>query len=1188
MLSAFYRVKISGQADSVPISERVCECRRHSAVHLKEIFMGNLTEWRGRSALCLLGVLVLSCFRAEARFEAESVLENPEILQKEKFVKDQWTLWSTDVDAAKKWSGGVVIRGNGVTQDRVPGEGSPILTFHISLPEKGRFDIYAKVQRSVAVSTDGGKTWRRFSGGFVARDVPGSRTPYRLQIADAYVNPGNAGPCYIDFFEVRPGEHAQAMANRKIEIENGNFEQSAGGRFPGWSKLWTRNPKAASRIEASAEKPHSGKYAARFQMTDAADWSWNNVRFAVEPGEEFVYGGFARKLSGKAGEVALQFVGYRDGRLVSYETSSLELASMNSEWKKYEKTFVVPYNVNQLQFRVVGEGTGVFELDDLYVRLIGRKEVKIPVLPKPRLKYEPVTGFSNRRIEEKLDRGLVAMRTRDGVYLSWRLLKDDSSSGFDLFRVADGRETKVNAVPIRQTCDYLDTEPGNAAEYVVRPSDGGHGVIGRAETREKTQGNPHLTFTLGDPRGRVDKVGIGDLDGDGKYDLVARIASGSVDPWHVVWKPSPDTLKLEAFSQDGKRLWSFDQGWSIERGIWYSPFLVYDLNGDGKAEVALKQGEGDPRDADGRVTGGKEYLMILDGMTGKKIAEVPWPDREGFTGRSAYNHASRNQLAVAYLDGKTPAIIALRGTYATMKAEAWQLNGRKLELLWKYDSRAYGREYQGQGAHTTRIADLDGDGRDEIILGSAVLDDDGRPLWTTGLGHPDYLYVTNVTNKNPGMEIITVLETATPKGGGIHVADAKTGKTVWKLGEPANHVHHGYGADLDPRYRGLEVGGVDTDSSFERRRLKRWFFNGDGELLFRDAAVPEQKAIRTVFWDADLQREIVSAIPRDFLGGPSGGVTEGSFLMAADIFGDWREEIFTAVKGEVRIYSTDIPAMDRRVTLMQDPQYRLAVATSSMGYLFDSCLSYLPTDVSPNLNLTLSPKGMTRSLRVVISAPLDRPLRGTLTLSLPSCFDCRPEKRNIDLAKGGLETLNISMKIVGELQGKIRAELVLDDGTVLRGQVAVRETPVKVNVRPPEGFVVEAEDFIAEKGGKVLVRSDKAGVSKGKSFSHWDKTGHELTWKIHVPEDGKYKLQLRYCGEPTTRTIRVNDEMLGVFHIPTSGGFGTGAGDWETYTVERQGKALPLTLKAGLQTIRIVNTRGEMMNLDYLALVPVK
>lgn len=132
-----------------------------------------------------------------------------------------------------------------------------------------------------------------------------------------------------------------------------------------------------------------------------------------------------------------------------------------------------------------------------------------------------------------------------------------------------------------------------------------------------------------------------------------------------------------------------------------------------------------------------------------------------------------------------------------MLAEAWQLKDGRLEPLWKYNSGDYGREFHGQGAHSTRTVDLDGDGRDEIVLGGAVLDDDGQPLWSTGHGHPDYVYVTNITNRNPGMEVVTIYETACKVKGGFTCADAKTGQG--DLG--AGQAEHPYPLRLRGRYR---------------------------------------------------------------------------------------------------------------------------------------------------------------------------------------------------------------------------------------------------------------------------------------------------------------------------------------------------------------------------------------------------
>ncbi len=255
-------------------------------------------------------------------------------------------------------------------------------------------------------------------------------------------------------------------------------------------------------------------------------------------------------------------------------------------------------------------------------------------------------------------------------------------------------------------------------------------------------------------------MGIADLDGDGRYDFVIKQPNANVDPYSApgYWKRSPGTYKLEAYRGDGKSLWRLDLGWSIEQGIWYSPYVVYDLDGDGRAEVALKTGEGDPRDSEGRVRSGPEHLTILEGRSGKPITRVDWPSRDGFreavsNDLAAYNYYCRNQLCVAYLDGKTPSLLAERGTYNIMKLVAYQLRGGRLRELWRWDNTKEPRKYWGQGAHWMHAADVDGDGRDEVLLGSSVIDDGGTALWATGLGHPDHCYVGDIDPARPGLEI---------------------------------------------------------------------------------------------------------------------------------------------------------------------------------------------------------------------------------------------------------------------------------------------------------------------------------------------------------------------------------------------------------------------------------------------------
>lgn len=1286
----------------------------------------------------------------EQRFEAENVLANPEVLLRNKQQKGSWNLWSTDVDAAKKWSGGIVLQGNVIEKDAAPGTTVPVLKFRIPVAQDGRYDLTAQIFRTVGISQDGGKTWtKRIGPGTIfsnralkAGDV------VELQISGDYLDSNGPGAPYVDYFTLVPASASQTAQDTKIR--NGNFEGSPEGKLPMHWSLWTREKGGATATVTT--DAHSGKQGARIVSTGKRDWAFNNrASFPVKAGDMFELTAWVKNNGKNRPNAQLQVVSYKDGKVVNFAMAATPLLKADGQWREFKLNFTIPTGVDKISVRAIGEGIGDLSLDDVSLKSNGnragapekvalsgadfegdavgqapkkwslwaRDGVKfsaevidvagqgkravrlrstgeqdwaftlrgsVPVTPgqavrvtcrarrtgansstavvqimgfqnnkladfgfadlplkglsdqwkvfsmvatvpgsrdgvgirvigsgncdlavddfqleklpspppAPKREPRPVKGFAEKRVVEKLDRGLVALPSEDGIYLSWRLLStDDPKIGFDVFSVTNGKEQKLNTTPVVQTTDFLVRNPVADATYRVRPSAGFSGIAGSAKPLSgKFDRSPYVAYKLSDPKARVNKIGIGDLDGDGKYDFVVRYGNANVDPWYLFWKPSKNPFVLEAIKSDGTILWTKNLGWNIESGIWYSPYIVYDVNGDGKAEVILKAADpeaGDLREKEGKDKGkvmtGEEYVMVLDGMTGREIARAPWPSRETFM-NMAYNYGtySRNQLTIGYLDGKTPCIIALRGTYSLMLAEAWQLKNGKLEPLWKYNSSDYGSEYRGQGAHTTRTVDVDGDGRDEIILGGAVLDDDGQPLWTTGHGHPDYIYVTNITNRNPGLEIVTIYETACRTKGGFTCADAKTGKVIWELDKPSNHIHYGYAGDIDPRYRGWEVGGSDTSGGEQKTSAISRHYSPDGELLRSGDDAPYKGTEHFIFWDADLQREHVSPVITDFNGGPSGGGYEGSFLMQADVLGDWREEALVATNGELRIYSTTIPAMDRRVCLMQDPNYRQTIAANAMGYIYDPALSYLPTDLAPNLNLTFRDKVTAGDLEVVVSAPLKEPVKGQLKLSANGGIRLEPKEWAVDLKPGELKIFQVKVKKPADAVSPIRAELTLANGTVLRGQVP---TGLKLPPQPKvEGIITEAEDFVGQTGGKVVIRRDKVGVHK-KCFSHWDKQGHELTWNLAVPKDGRYQLLLRYAAtDDAKRSFTLNGESLGVFELPSSGGFGDSSTDWLSYTLERNNGKLVFPLKAGQAKLKIRNADGTSLNLDYIQLIP--
>lgn len=540
------------------------------------------------------------------------------------------------------------------------------------------------------------------------------------------------------------------------------------------------------------------------------------------------------------------------------------------------------------------------------------------------------------------------------VYISWRLLANDPDKvAFNVYR-RSGNDTpvKINGSPITNSTNFVDggLPAGDAFFYTVVPVVGGqegkeslpYPVVFNADTK------PYLSIKLaGDYT--LEKIAMGDLDGDGEMDYVVKYPGGNVDPWYVAWFPSPDTYKLQAYKRTGELLWAYDMGWAIEFGTWYSPYLVYDINGDGKAEVIVKSGEGDPRDKEGgvfeayrekgkgMVRSGPEYISVLDGMTGEIIAQADWISRDPFFevnkgNMDAYNFPQRNQIAVAYLDGVHPHIVILRGTYNLMMARAYRLIDKELKLVWEWDNRELrdpSNNYWGQGAHNTVAADIDGDGFDEVILGSCVLDHDGTPLWTTGLGHPDGMFVGDILPEHPGLEIYYNIEARRPNGNGMCMVDARTGEVIWGSDFPTFHVHGtGFCSDIDKTRPGRECWGYEISGGHDQTNIAVMYTN-KGEIIDRDF-LPTQ----CVFWDGDQQRELIDKRKVVKYKSPADLKTEieGRVLAIADIVGDWREEIITSLPGEIRIYTTTIPANTRHNCLIQDPIYRNYVAHASSGY----------------------------------------------------------------------------------------------------------------------------------------------------------------------------------------------------------------------------------------------------------------
>lgn len=553
---------------------------------------------------------------------------------------------------------------------------------------------------------------------------------------------------------------------------------------------------------------------------------------------------------------------------------------------------------------------------------------------------------------ENLDRGLVAISPSTGsVALSWRVFAEDPPNiAFDLFAGSKklNGHLLTNGTHVVVTNDFNDKD-------VFRLVSGGKELA-----TTKLQPNNYITVPLQTPAGyRPNDGSVGDLDGDGTYDLVIHQTGRGRDNSQAGFTDEPI---LEAYRFTGEMLWRINLGKNIREGAHYTQFLVYDLDGDGRSELICKTADGtidgqgitigDPkadwREKEGRVQGkvlkGPEFLTVFNGLTGKALVTTNYIPARGKLedwGDNYGNRSDRFLACVAYLDGKHPSAVFCRGYYGKTVLAAWDFRDGKLTPRWIFDSTAPGNStYSGQGNHNLSVADVDGDGRDEIIYGAAVIDDDGKGLHTTGFGHGDALHVSNLDPAKPGLEIVTIQEKFGDAG--ISFRNAHSGAVYWKkpsvrAGPDGEGPARGIALDIDPRHRGHEVWAFGAGIT--------GLFNVQGERI-------SDKTPRScnfgIWWDGDLLRELldrnyiskwnwIDASETRLLTATNcvwNNGTKSNPVLVADILGDWREEVIwrTEDNKELRIYTSPHPTNHRLPTLMHDRQYRLAIAWQNVGY----------------------------------------------------------------------------------------------------------------------------------------------------------------------------------------------------------------------------------------------------------------
>ncbi|MBG0569265.1 rhamnogalacturonan lyase family protein [Actinoplanes aureus] len=553
---------------------------------------------------------------------------------------------------------------------------------------------------------------------------------------------------------------------------------------------------------------------------------------------------------------------------------------------------------------------------------------------------QPGTG----RQMERLDRGLVSVRSGNGNLVSWRwLAADPSDVAFNIYR--DG--TKANATPITGSTNYLDSGAGSGAAYTVRAVVGGTEQAPSPAALRFAAGYLDVPIQNPDPaRYAANDASVGDLDGDGQPDLVLKW-----DPLNAKDNSQSgvtDPVYLDGYKLNGTRLWRINLGRNIRAGAHYTQFQVYDYDGDGTAEVAMKTADGtvsgtgqvignasaDHRNSDGYVLAGPEFLTVFSGRTGAVLATTNYEPPRGTVsswGDNYGNRADRFLAATAYLDGSRPSIIMARGYYTRSVIVAWDFRNGTLTRRWTFDSSASGNgSYAAQGNHNLSVADVDADGRDEIVYGSMAVDDNGARLWNTGNGHGDAMHVGDLDPARPGLEVFKVDEDGSKPSSWF--ADARTGQVLWST--PAS---------------GDNGRGVSADVWAGSPGAESWSAAPVGLRSPNGTVVNNRKPGSMNFlawWDADPVRELLDGNHIDKYGTSgdarlltaagvhSNNGTKSTPSLSGDILGDWREEVIwpTADNTALRIYSTPVPTDRRITTLLQDAQYRVALAWQNTAY----------------------------------------------------------------------------------------------------------------------------------------------------------------------------------------------------------------------------------------------------------------
>ena len=834
----------------------------------------------------------------------------------------------------------------------------------------------------------------------------------------------------------------------------------------------------------------------------------------------------------------------------------------------------------------------------------------------------PLLSFAHPRQMEALNRGLVVSSLgKSGMLVSWRLLgTEDPNTEFNLYR--DGE--KIASIGKNDGTNYLDKDGKITSKYTVSA------VVDGTEGEKKEPSFvfdstvafggrtfPYKVLKLDRPASQVmpdsdntvcnytpDDMSVGDLDGDGEYEFIVKwMPDNFKDNSQRMNGSYTGTVFLDAYKLDGTKLWRISLGRNIRAGAHYTPFQVYDYDGDGKAEIVMKTGDGtidgkgkvigdstkDYRDTSGIIMTGPEYLTVFRGSDGAEITTIDYlPSRDirnygpydslGLNWGDNYgNRSDRFLSATAYLDGVHPSLIVARCYYTAAYVVAYDFVGKELKQRWFHKSETPGEGLYGQGNLNIAVGDLDDDGKDEIVYGSAALNSDGTVRYSLGLGYGYAAYIGDFDPDHEGREVWAIHSQYEKAE---YIAEFRDDKGNIIFGDkPPKEKENGraMAADIDSTSRGYEMWSsvpnvihsakgtpIKLDSSLNPDLSDGYSYLG--------SLVPTHFRI---YFDGDLQDELLNGpiiskfnqgkrtIETYFDGETTlkliGSQSSKNYPnLVADLFGDWREEfIFHSEidSSKIYIFSTPVTTPYRVYTLMHDAQYRQAIAWQNTAYNLTAHQSYYLPDMVKKLikpdvyavgeseyavypDAVLEKSNAASEIQTVALGKKIAELRydylfctGVKVEGLPAGVSAKVDSSAMTVKISGkpkkVGTFKFSLTTVGS-----KAENVS-----LNGLIVVTDTSVIDAAKVAEGkgsVGTEDEDYTGD--GYYDFENSKSSYA---------------TWKIVSSADAKTTMGIRYSnGDKRARDmiLVVNDEEIGTVNFAETG-------DWSTW------KTLPIDIE---------------------------